>query len=493
MENLDAVKHLLFVGTFFAVVALDLVLVRLAKPLHVTGMDQLTRGMKACIVLVLVLMIAFSSWGMTLNPIWNGQMESQRDQYEKFTESLLRGHLYFDNVPVDEKLLEMENPYDPDAREALQVRYAWDHAYYNGHYYLYYGVAPVFLLFAPYRLITGRSLTGFHATQVFVAALFCGVFCLFRLLTKKFFKNMSVAAWLFLTVTVSLTCIWSGIAAPALYNTAVSSALCMEVWSLFFYVKAVWDTGMEEENKAIRFAFLGALFGALAFGCRPNIALGNLLAIPLVVVFLKQRGLRPALLGKLLIAVLPYVVIGILLMLYNRVRFDNPFEFGQSYQLTIADQSDYGTRGLSALHWVTLSNGLIFNFFQSPQLTHGFPFVGAGGVFLAYPVFCYAFFGAVDGKTRGLVKENRLGFFLVMLAVVAVLITAVGVTWAPYMVDRYREDVIWLIGILAFLCAGLRLQTVANPVEGSRWICRWCIWSLAVGFMLCADMALTGM
>ena len=48
------------------------------------------------------------------------------------------------------------------------------------------------------------------------------------------------------------------------------------------------------------------------------------------------------LLKKLLYAASPYLVIGILLMLYNYLRFDSPFEFGQSYQLTITDQSKYG-------------------------------------------------------------------------------------------------------------------------------------------------------
>jgi hypothetical protein len=50
-------------------------------------------------------------------------------------------------------------------------------------------------------------------------------------------------------------------------------------------VKAVWGT--KDENRAILLAFVGALLGALAFGCRPSIALGNLMVIPCLAVFLQ--------------------------------------------------------------------------------------------------------------------------------------------------------------------------------------------------------------
>lgn len=488
MDNLDSIRHLLFVGTFFGVIILDLLVVRFAVPIHRTGINEASRLMRFSTVAVLILMILFSSWAMSLNPMWNGKEPGHRDQYEKITESFLNGHLYFDNVPVDPKLNEMENPYDPYARLELGVDYSWDHAFYNGHYYMYYGVVPVLLLFLPFRILTGNALTGYHATQVFVAAYFCGVFCLFRFLARCFFRKMSYAAWLMLCITVSFTSLWCCIACPALYNTPVSSALCMEIWSLFFFSKAVWGT--EEENRSIAFAFLGSLFGALAFGCRPNIALGNLIAIPMLLVYLRKHRLSFRLLLKLLLAILPYVIIGLALMWYNKARFGNPLEFGQSYQLTVADQTAYGDRSLADIHWVTIANGLVFNFFQSPTLEYHFPFVGAAGVFLAYPVFCYVFLAAADDGTRLRIRENHLSLLLIFLALTAVLITVVNIMWSPFLADRYREDLIWLIGILCFLCIGFRLEGLRNPLEGSRWICRWCIWSLAVGFLLGANDAM---
>ena len=46
---------------------------------------------------------------------------------------------------VDPRLSEMENPYDPQARKELGIYYHWDHAFYNGKYYMYFGIVPVVL------------------------------------------------------------------------------------------------------------------------------------------------------------------------------------------------------------------------------------------------------------------------------------------------------------------------------------------------------------
>lgn len=488
MGTVAIVKHAVLVGTFFAVLAADLIFVRLLKPLHRTGLDAAPRSWRAVTVVLLVLLILGSCWVMTLNPLWNGQLPQYRDQYERLADAFLDGHLYIDYGSVDPKLLAMDNPYDTEAREALGVEYHWDHAFYNGHYYMYFGVVPVLLLFLPFKALTGLTLTTFHATQLFVSAFFCGVFLLFRLLARRFFKEISFGAWLMLTLTVSVTSLWNCIACPALYNTAVSSALCMEIWSLYFYIKAVWDT--EDADKALRLAFLGGLFGALAAGCRPPIALGNLVAIPLLVRFLKQHRMNGRLWLRLLLVLLPYVAVAAGLMWYNNVRFDSPFEFGQSYQLTVADQSRYGSRSLADVHWVTLVNGLLFNFFRTPELSYEFPFVGSGGVFLVYPVFCYIFLGLCDAGARRRIREQRLTGTVLGLALCPVVITCVDVLWAPFLNESYRQDILWLVGILCFLLAGLRWQAQEDRLNASRWLCRWCLWSLAVGFLLFANQVL---
>ena len=133
--------------------------------------------------------------------------------------------------------------------------------------------------------------------------------------------------------------IWYAMAEPALYCTAITAAVALEIWSIFFYIKAVyWE---KNENKQILFAAIGALLGALVFGCRPPVALANIVVIPLLFVFLKEHPFSKKLAGKLALAATPYLLVAMGLMTYNYVRFDNPFEFGQAYQLTVTDQSNY--------------------------------------------------------------------------------------------------------------------------------------------------------
>ena len=132
-------------------------------------MGEWSRGSWIITAILIALIITVSSFLMSVISLYNGKRPGHRNQYELITEAFLKGQLHFDYDDIDPKLLEMENPYNYGARKKAGVSFHWDHAFYNGKYYMYYGVVPVFLLFMPYRLITGRPLTTYHATQVFTA------------------------------------------------------------------------------------------------------------------------------------------------------------------------------------------------------------------------------------------------------------------------------------------------------------------------------------
>ena len=376
-----------------------------------------------------------------------------KNQYELMADALLNGQIYLEYGDMDRRLLEMPNPYDTQARRALGVRYHWDHAFYKGRYYMYFGVVPVFLLFIPFKLITGASLTTYHATQIFVGLSMIGLFAFFRLLSKRFFPKLSFVVYLFLGAAVSVASMVHCVAKPAMYMTAFAAAFCMEIWSVYFYVKAVWAT--EDENRAIFRAFLGALFGALAFGCRPSIALGNLIVIPCLIVFLREHKFSGKLFLKLVAAASPYIIIGALLMLYNYARFENPFEFGQSYQLTVADQTAYGSL-LSRLSARGLLNGATYFLTRSEDLTAEFPHIVEGGVFYTYPVFGVGLFALTSKKTRAALRANKFVLFLLGGILTIGVIIMMDIVWTPYLLSRYREDMMWLLGMLVFLAVGMR-------------------------------------
>ena len=486
-------------GVIFWVLLLGTVwLVRPGSGLLRITMERWTAAHTLVTVLVLAALIGSSSFLMTLCPMWNGEITAKlmeetearakemaagagneewmdtaaaavsmdepntdpdryaiknKNQYELMADALLKGQIYLEYGDMDRRLLEMPNPYDTRARRELGVRYHWDHAFYKGRYYMYFGVVPVFLLFIPFKLITGASLTTYHATQVFVGMSIIGLFLFFRLLSKRFFPKLSFPVYLFLGAAISVTSMVHCVAKPAMYMTAFAAAFCMEIWSVYFYVKAVWAT--EDENRAIFRAFLGALFGALAFGCRPSIALGNLIVIPCLIVFLRGHKFSGKLLLKLAAAASPYIIIGALLMFYNYIRFENPFEFGQSYQLTVADQSAYGSL-FSRLSARGLLNGATFFLTRSEDLVAEFPHIVEGGVFYTYPVFGAGLFALTNKKTRTAIRANKFVLFLLGgIATIGVIIM-MDVVWTPYLLARYREDMMWLLGMLVFLAVGMR-------------------------------------
>lgn len=391
---------------------------------------------------------------MGLAPPWNGEDPGHRNQYELITESFLNGHLYFD-YEVDEKLLELENPYDPQAREEVGASFHWDHAFYHGHYYMYFGVVPVFLLFLPYRVITGTALTSYHATQVFTAVFILGLFSLFRLLAERFFRRLSMSAYLLLGAALSMMSVWYAVAAPALYCTAITGALCLSVWSVYCFVKAVFCT--ENENRAIGLAACGALLGALEFGCRPTVGLSNLLVIPLLAAFLRKRKLSLKLAGKLLCAALPYAAVAAGLMYYNYLRFDDPFEFGQAYQLTVADQSGYGNM-ISNIDAKQLFAGIryyLFNVFIPHNLTDTVSF----GAFITFPIIVYALWVGMKRSTFTRIREAGIASWIWSLPVSILVILLFQIAWTPVPASRYRMDFNYLLAILSYVLLGFSYET----------------------------------
>ena len=427
---------------FAAALLLPRVSGRLGRMDRVNPAERGTAGLFAAVL------ILAATLPMGLSPVWNGEIPDHINQYELMADAFLSGHLYFQYDDTDPRLLAMENPYDAEARDAQGIWYHWDHAFYNGRYYMYFGAAPVALLFVPFRVLTGRPLTGYHATQLFTALHVAGLFLLLRLLARRFFPRVRASLLMLLSAAVSAMSVWYATATPALYCTAITGALAFAVWSLYFYARAVWRA--RGENRAILLASLGALCGALEFGCRPPIGLSNLLALPMLAAFLKARRPTGRLIGKLILAALPYAAVAAALMAYNAARFGNPLEFGQSYQLTVTDQSGYGDM-LARFSLPALLHGLYYYLLNVNTPAH----IISLGLFAAYPFLPVSAAPLLRRDARRRLRESGLGPFFCCLALSVLVIIALEVLWAPHPIPRYRMDFAWLLGIAAAVSAGL--------------------------------------
>jgi len=385
------------------------------------------------------------------SPAWNGQeANNSKDQYEIMADSILKGKLYLD-VEVDEKLKNLVNPYDPQSRVSNGVSYRWDTAYYNGHYYMYFGVLPTFMFFIPFKLITGRSLVGYHATQAYVFLIIIGFFLFFRFLRKCFFPKMGEIAFFLLTTASIFSTVWYFVEAPALYCTAISGAVCMIVWSLYFYFRAVFDEFSFKQR--IIYATCGALFGALAFSCRPTVAMANVVAIPLFIVFLKKNKIELSSAYRIIPIFIPYLVIGFLIMTYNYLRFENPFDFGQSYNLTVYDMTQYtSVFNVKLVDLLNFFNNILFS---SNGFNEEFPYLDFGGVLFEFPIYFIGVGLLVLNVqlARQLKKENLLGAICMLLAASVMIIISMAAT-TPVIYERYHTDIYFCYAILSFLTIG---------------------------------------
>lgn len=424
----------------YAVVALMVVGVAPGSWLSRTSMSRKTRPV---VVATCIATVALCVLSMELNPTWTEGQLLWTNQYELMADALLKGQLHLD-LPVSRELAEMDNPYDYRLRKLLDVECYWDHAYYDGRYYMYFGVVPAVLVFVPFKLLFGVSLPAYHATQLFVALYVVGQFALFGSLRRHFFPTMRMSAFLSLTVAFALMSVWFACAHPALYCTAISSALAAEIWSICCFTRALIVTKSRARQLAL--LALGALLGALAFGCRPPVALANVIVVPVFVALARRHGPTRALAADTLALAVPYLVVGCLLMLYNYARFDSPFEFGQSYQLTFYDQSDYGARTIDP---ATALDSILLFLFKPPFARGAF-----GGVFTNFPIIVVSLLALASDKARAALRRSGLAWFLTAAVAAIALISIIEAAWSPAILERYRMDVYWICGLVAFVLFG---------------------------------------
>jgi hypothetical protein len=398
---------------------------------------------KIGIIISVIFTLLICTIPMGLSPEWNGKNMYHRNQYELLAESMLKGKvdIEYDSVFYDE-LSKMENPYDTEKRTEDNIQYKWDHAYYKGKYYMYFGVVPVIVTFLPYRLITGHSLNTYHATQIYVGIFIIGIFYLFYYLKNKTKSKISTIEYIIASIAVSLASIWYAVDYPALYTTAITSGLMFSILSIIMFMKCILD-----DKKSIKYLILGSLFGALIFGCRPTIGFVNILFFPALLSVIKKEKREEKILITLL-SLLPYIIIAILLMLYNYVRFESVFEFGQTYQLTDSDQTKMLTKTLNINHML---NSLKNFFFYKEGLGKNFPYIKYFGIILNYPMILVPVILLFTKRLREKLKKNKL-LVPYILIIISIIISIIFITiMVPYIIVRYHMDVMYLFGILLYI------------------------------------------
>jgi len=460
----------------FFLTGLFFYIVRPRSWLHRVRMNELKRKHKLICAFTVAVTCLAAFQTMTVSDWWTDAGPDYQFQYEAMTEAILDGHLYLD-LEVAPELSAMDNPYDAVKRSEENVPFYWDHAFYKDHYYMYFGVVPVFLLFVPLKLI-GISLYSYQATQIFVVFIILGMFAVFYELIKRMCPEIPLTGFLSVFAASSWITVWYAVKYPALYCTANSGGVCLAVWGFYFCYRAFVTDG--ERRKTVVHAVLGALFSALTFGCRPTIGIFCLVLIPLLYFYLKRCGSLFEFAKVFAVFCVPFVIVAAFLMLYNYARFENPFEFGQSYQLTIIDQQNYGNNKIRLNECIT---GLLFHFFGYESISDTFPFIHQDGCFVLFPFLFTGIFsiGLTGVKERG---DTMVRGLAGMICLSVVIISFYHVMWAPIVYRRYALDFNFLLCFLSmFGTCGLYWRS-RDHARVSFWLTMLAAYTFVICFLL---------
>ena len=376
---------------------------------------------------------------------------------------------------VDDSLIQLENPYDWSMRKNNNVVSKWDHVYYNGHYYSYYGIAPVVLLFIPYHLFTGYYFPTVWAVFLFGATGIIFLIKFFQTFMKKYFSDIPFGISFGSCLIVVCCCsVWFNFVTPNFYEIAQTSGFaCITVGAYFLLTSNILD------GKSVHYVRLciSSVFLALSVLCRPTLAVYCIVGV-MCIVFGFFRMKSPSITTKKYIqyfscALLPYIILGTVQMLYNYQRFGNIFDFGIDYSITINDF----TRAESHLSQVMIG---FFNFlFVFPEINTTFPFIHSqfdlldvhGYYFVANTIACGLLFKALPTLSYLYgVRAYRLApvqyrkqntALLLSGCIVAPFIIIFSIAESGYGV-RYATDFAWQIILGALVIAFILYRNTKN-------------------------------
>lgn len=423
----------------------------------------LFEGLSAGVYLTAVMLAALCIFPkISVQEPWEVFCKSTGDQMtQELVDAFEAGSVSLLFTP-DERLAKLSNPYDRGLRDGSGIPYKWDHVYYDGKYYSYYGIAPVVLLFMPFHLLTGYYFSSNMAVLLFSVI---GLWFLIRLygtVMKKWFETLPMGVVFSGELVMVCACgIWYALSRPKFYEIAVSCAFMFLTMGVYFLL----SSNIVGNGRISRLRLTASsVFLALSVLSRPTMAVYCICACLFYLAGFKKwrKENQKGAVSYWLSAMLPMVLLGLVQMAYNYARFDSIFEFGIGYSLTINDFTNVQYHTIYVLI-------LLYNYLLAPvRLTTSYPFIGAdfsrlnangyffkdtgttpGLLFLALPVAAYLLAGKA---LKQLPREKRAGALtLIGLPCVVCPLITIFAAWNSGYAVRYFADFSWEIILGAIL------------------------------------------
>jgi len=405
-------------------------------------------------------------------------------QYNLLAQGFRAGQLSLKkDVPLG--LTQLADPYDPVANIRYRsVPYLMnDLSYYKGRLYIYFGITPVLILFWPVVAVTDHYLFHSQAVTIFCAVGLLANMGLLRALWRRYFPEASV--WIVTACALGLglaTGVLALLSRSEVYEVAISCGYMLTMLALV----AIWCALHKPEENWRWLAAASAAYG-LAVGARPSLLFG---AVILLVPVVQVRHERRPVWGVLAAAVVPIVLIGLGLMMYNVRRFDSPFEFGWHYTLGAVQQA--AVQSFSP-HYLCYNFRVYF--LEPARWNTHFPFVHdiaeppappgylhverPFGILSNIPLVWLALAAPLAWRHRPAEEGSALRWFVIATTLLfGICALTLGLFYCASF--RYEADFLPALVMLAVVgVLGLE-RALAGRVVWRRAV-RWC-WGLLVGF-----------
>lgn len=442
---------------------------------------------RGLVLLAILAVLAFQGWTVrTSLTEWRKTEGDEKDYYNYLSRGFLSRQLSLKADP-DPALLSLSDPYDPIKRAGIPVLH--DISFYKGRYYLYWGPAPVVMLFLPFRALMGFDLPQVYGNWLFVSVGFLALISLWWRFRRDYFPTSSTSVALlgifalgFGGMTLSL------LRRHSMWELPIASGYACAMVGLACIYSGFHSRAVK------RWWVLASIALGLAVASRPTYAFG---VAPLMLVLAwwrakitwqtEKRSLWPAPVwwSEMIALGLPIGLIVLGLLGYNYARFDHPLEFGLKYQMS-------GAVELTATHFsprYAAYNAFLY-YFAPAQWGRYFPFVqlidtegtpppGYYGMEYTYgllanePLIWFVLLIPLALWRRTAGEKTLLSALLSGIAVFYVGVSALLLCfWAA--TQRYMSDFapsLILLGCIGLLAFERWLQTRSRPVALiGRWV-----------------------
>ncbi len=343
-----------------------------------------------------------------------------------------------------------------DSKEVL-----FDHAMYNGKYYVYFGILPCLIFFLPYYLVTGKDMINSVPVAILCLTIASELYILMGMIIRRYYRKTPYAArWL---MTLAMICgmyLPLYMSVPDHYMIAIASGVALTLAGGMCWMHA-WK---KDGTVMIRFLSLGACFFAAVSLCRPTLLLMGI-AWFMVMFYIKRSEIaklkKSEFIKSMFAIAIPYVAFASFCMYYNFIRFDSPFDFGADKNMTtipFISGSPYLPYMIARILYEYL--------FSIPKYTSDFPFIvyeywkqlfesasvlavikPSGGIFITSPVLwcmllCIAY--------RKKIHEKKLSILMLATLATGMFLMIYAVVFTGNAADRYMMEFSFILFICAF-------------------------------------------